>query len=389
MKSEELLELITEEDVIEIMNDLGCSYQKNETDYIIFDTICHGGNSKKLWFYKDSKIFSCFTCCGTMSIYDLVMNVKGICFKDAYNYIAKFKGVSTHDNKPKGIIKREKENTDLRFLRLHTKKIEKRKIKLPFYSERVLSVFDNYMPLSWNDEGISEQVAELFEIKIYFNQQKAIIPHRDIYGNLVGIRSRNFNYQQVEKGMKYMPIKIEGLTYKYPMNFNLYGLYQNKENIRRLKKVIIFESEKSVMLYSTIYGQENNISVATCGMTFSLYQRDLLLSLGVEEIIIAYDKQYELDKLDYFENNSKLNKDELIIYKKKKEEYNGYFKRLIKIAKTTMDYCNISVISCWDDRIDYKDSPIDKGKKIFEEFYKERFLITNINELEELLIYEI
>jgi hypothetical protein len=130
--------------------------------------------------------------------------------------------------------------------------------------------------------------------------------------------------------------------------------------------------EKSVLLYASIYGQENNIAVATCGMTFSLYQRDLLISLGITEIIIAYDMQYELDKIN------KQNK-------KKWEEYCGYFKRLIKIAKMTMDYCNVSVISCWDDRLNYKDSPIDNGKEIFEQLYKERFLITNIEELEELI----
>lgn len=372
MKSEELSQLITEDDIIQIMSDLGNEYIKNENDHIVFDTICHGGDSKKLWYYKDSGLFKCFTCCGAMSLYDLVMSVLGIQFKEAFQYVANFKGIDIHRAKPKGIIKREKENTDLKFLKLHKTKVDKKKITLPPYNETVLKVFDDYMPSTWCDEGINTDIAKHFEIKMYFNQNKAIIPHRDIEGNLVGIRSRNFNLWQIESGMKYMPIKIQGLTYKYPMNFNLYGIYQNKKNIKRFKKVIIFESEKSILLYASIYGQENNIAVATCGMTFSLYQRDLLISLGVTEIIIAYDMQYELDKID------KQNK-------KKWEEYCGYFKRLIKIAKTTMNYCNISIISCWDDRLNYKDSPLDKGKEIFEQLYKERFLITNIEELEELI----
>lgn len=372
MKSEELSELITEEDIIQIMSDLGSEYIKDEIDHIIFDSICHGSSSKKLWYYKESGLFRCYSSCGTMSLYDLIMSVQGIQFKEAFQYVANFKGISTYEAKPKGIIKREKENTDLRFLRLHRKKIEKRKITLPSYQESILNIFDDYMPSTWCEEGILPIVATCFEIKIYINQQKAIIPHRDINGQLVGIRSRNFNSWQVDNGMKYIPIKIQGLTYKYPMNFNLYGLYQNKENIKRLKKVIVFESEKSVLLYGSIYGQENNIAVATCGMTFSLFQRDLLIFLGITEIIVAYDMQYELDKID------KQNK-------KKWEEYCGYFKRLIKIAKITMDYCNISTISCWDNRINYKDSPIDKGKEIFEQLYKERFLISDIKELEELI----
>lgn len=369
---EELLDLITEEDIIQIMINLGSEYIKDEGEHIIFDSICHGSSSKKLWYYKNSGLLQCYSCCGSMSLYDLVMSVLGVPFKEAFQYVANFKGIDIYNSKPKGIIKRQKENTDLSFLRLHRKKVEKRKITLPTYSENVLKVFDDYMPSTWCNEGINTNIAEHFEIKMYFNQNKAIIPHRDINGNLVGIRSRNFNEWQIEGGMKYVPIKIQGLTYKYPMNFNLYGLYQNKETIKRFKKVIVFESEKSVLLYASIYGQENNIAVATCGMTFSLYQRDLLISLGITEIIIAYDMQYELDKID------KQNK-------KKWEEYCGYFKRLIKIAKITMDYCNVSVISCWDDRLNYKDSPIDNGKEVFEQLYKERFLITNIEELEELI----
>lgn len=370
---DELLEEITTDDIIDIMRDLGAdNYKPDNNGNYYFPTVCHGGDSYKLLYYSDSKFFSCLTCCGSMSLYDVVMGILNIPFKEAFKYVADFKGISTYEIKPKGIIKREKENTDLKFLRLHRKKVEKRNITLPSYQESILNMFDDYMPSTWCVEGISTIIATYFEIKVYINQRKAIIPHRDINGHLVGIRSRNFNSWEVDNGMKYIPIKIQGLTYKYPMNFNLYGLYQNKENIKRYKKVIVFESEKSVLLYGSIYGQENNIAVATCGMTFSLYQRDLLVSLGVTEIIVAYDMQYELDKID------KQNK-------KKWEEYCGYFKRLIKIAKMTMDYCNISAISCWDERINYKDSPIDQGKEIFEELYKERFLISDIKELEELI----
>jgi hypothetical protein len=247
VKSEELSQLITEEDIIQIMNNLGSEYIKDEGDHIVFDTICHGSNSKKLWYYKNSNLFQCYSCCGSMSLYDLVMSVQGVDFKEAFQYVAKFKGVDVHSSKPKGIVKKEKENTDLKFLRLHRKKIEKRNIMLPTYPENILNVFDDYMPSTWFDEGILPNIAEYFEIKIYFNQNKAIIPHRDINGKLVGIRSRNFNYWQIESGMKYMPIKIQGLTYKYPMNFNLYGIYQNKESIKKCKKVIVFESEHSLL----------------------------------------------------------------------------------------------------------------------------------------------
>jgi hypothetical protein len=193
----------------------------------------------------------------------------------------------------------------------------------------------------------------------------------------VGIRARSFSQVDIDSGRKYMPIIIQGLTYRYPMNFNLYGIYQNKENIKKYKKAIIFESEKSVMLYGSYYGQENNISVATCGMTFSIYQKDLLMSLGIEEIIICYDKQYQLEIIE----NENVDKSS-----KPWKEYEGFVKRLIKISEMFMEYCNISIVTCWDTRLDYKDAPIDKSKDVFEQLLKERYYINDTQELKELIM---
>lgn len=390
---DELLEMLTDEDIKEIISDLGGNYKTENDNEIIFSSICHHSDSYKLYYYKQSKIFHCFSNCGSLSLYDVILNALDLNndsdgFYEAFKYVCNFKGISLYGKKRKGIAKREKEDTDLIFLNLHKKNKIKKEIKrLPSYSETVLKLFDNYYPRQWYEEGISEDVAEFFEIKMYMSSNKTIIPHRDYFGNLVGIRNRNFFEKYNDKGMKYMPLTIEKLTYKYPMNYNLYGIYQNKENIRKFKKAIIFESEKSVLKYGTYYGQDNNIALATCGMTLSLYQIFLLLSLGVNEIIIAFDKQYDLEKLDYFEQNeSTLTSEQRIEYKKKKEEYNNYFKRIVKIYNTTEGYCNLSIISCWDDRIDYKDAPIDKGEDVYEELYQERYMVVDSQELKEMCI---
>ena len=213
---------------------------------------------------------------------------------------------------------------------------------------------------------------EQFDIKFYFSQFKAIIPHHDINGNLVGIRGRGFLNKDVENGMKYMPIKIQKLMYKYPTSFNLYGLFHNQSNIKEMKRVIVFESEKAVMLYGSMFGQNNNISVASVGMNMSLHQRDLLFDLGVEEVTIAFDKQY---KSNY-------------IYKKNTPEYREferYIRRLIKIVKMFLGYCKISLVLSWSDELGYKDAPIDCGKDTFETLYRERYLVSDISELEDLI----
>lgn len=377
MDREELLELITTEDVIQILKDLGSEeYKKDNKGNIYFLTVCHGGDSFKLYYFIDSKLFKCFTCCGSMSLYDVVMSAKNIEFKEAYKYICNFKNISVNNKMKIGLQKKEIENKDLDFLRIHLYKKEKQIIKLPYYNNYMLNMFDNYIPLSWYNEGISDEISEFFKIKFYINQNKAIIPHYDVHGNLVGIRGRSFLQKDLDNGRKYMPVTIQGLTYRYPMNFNLYGIFQNKDNIKKFKKAIIFEGEKSVLLFGSYYSQESNIALATCGMTLSLYQRDLLLSLGIEEIIIAYDKQYQLELI----NDEDIDKNS-----KPWKEYENYIKRLIKISEIFMDYCNISIIVCWDNTIQYKNAPIDQGKEVFEQLYKERHYIDDINELREMI----
>jgi len=376
---DELMELVTTEDVINILNDLGSGSpqkDKNNDNALLFSTVCHGGKSHKLYYYIDSKIFKCYTSCGSMSLFDLIMSTKNIIFQEAFAYLCKFKNVTNFSKQKKGLQKKEYENEDLKFLKLHLRKKEKQLIKLPSYNKYILNMFNDYMPMSWYKEGITDDITNIFQIKFYMNQFKCIIPHFDINGNLVGIRARNFLKHQVSSGKKYIPVTIENFTYRYPIAFNLYGIYQNQENIRKIKKTILFESEKSVMIYGSYFGQENNICLALCGMSFSLYQRDLLLSLGVEEVVICFDKQYQIELIDdeNIDRNSKAWK-----------EYENYVKGLIKISEMLIPYCNVSIIVCWNFRIGYKDSPIDFGKETFEELYKERYYIDDLEELREMI----
>ena len=46
------------------------------------------------------------------------------------------------------------------------------------------------------------------------------------------------------------------------------------------------------------------------------------------------------------------------------------------------------VIADFDDRLDYKDAPIDRGREIYEELFKERKLIYDESILEDMLIEE-
>ena len=73
MDYEEIIKGIKDEEIIKLMTQLGADRYDNEENYIIFPTICHNINSStssmKLYFYKDTKLFVCYTECGKMSIY--------------------------------------------------------------------------------------------------------------------------------------------------------------------------------------------------------------------------------------------------------------------------------------------------------------------------------
>ena len=118
-----------------------------------------------------------------------------------------------------------------------------------------------------------------------------------------------------------------------------------------MKKAIIFESEKSVMLYQSYFGIENNIAVACCGSNITAYQMDLLLNAGAQEVIIAFDRQFR-------EIGDK-----------------EFKKKLMTLYCKYHNYTNISFIFDKNMITGYKDSPVDCGPQIFLQLFKERIIL--------------
>ena len=374
MDRDSLLEKITTEDVIEIMQQLGTGYIKSKTNSdIYFQTICHCGNKHKLLYYPDSKMFMCLTECGSLSLYDVIMYSQGKSFSEAYAYLCKFKGINK-DRRTKGLVVKGESLEDLEFLERHLYRTSKTNIELPTYNSEVLEIFDNYYPSQWYEEGLSEEEMKFFNIKMYLSQMKAVICHKNLDGNIIGIRGRSFNNFDLENGRQYMPLSIQGLTYRHPTGLSLYGAYENYKNIKRIRRVVLFEGEKSVIKYGSYFGRMNNIALATLGTNISNYQRNMILSWNVDEVTIAYDKQYSFELIE--QNDSKAIK-----------EYNNYIKKIIKIYRLFANYCKVSLIFCTNDNdLEYKDAPIDQGKEMFEKLDRDRILIDDFEMLESEMI---
>lgn len=95
-----------------------------------------------------------------------------------------------------------------------------------------------------------------------------------------------------------MPLWHNEELYNCPKMMVVYGYYQNKAVIKKLKEVIVFEAEKSVLKYGSCFTQ--NKSVAVGGSSFSQYHSIILKDAGVTKIVLAFDNDYSEDGDKYY-----------------------------------------------------------------------------------------
>lgn len=340
---------LTTNQVLQIAQRLGINeWDDSKENYIIFPTYCHNElsteASMKLYYYKENKRFHCYTECGdTFNIFEFVRRVLSVnnykegkfTFGEVVDFclqacgITETEEIELKDNKYVSNIDRYKKRN--------------RVMELPIYDNGLINVFSKIYPQEWLDEHISKESMDKFNIRYSISQNKIIIPHYDIDGNLIGIRGRALNEYEIEHMGKYMPVKIEKELYSHPLSQALYGLHLSKADMAAKGTVILFEAEKSVLLYDTYF--EDNIAAAVCGSNFNKVQLDLLLkNVKPKEIIICFDKEYEVAGAP---------------------DGQKYFKKLWDLCKKYSLYCNISFVFDREKLLGLKDSPIDKGKEIF------------------------
>lgn len=148
------------------------------------------------------------------------------------------------------------------------------------------SVLDDYGKC-WNLRFWKDNILPSTQLEFglgYSNEDKRItIPWYNTNGEVLGVMGRLNTDEQTN--YKYLPL------IPFPKQFGLYGLYQNKENIRN-SRVMIFESEKSV-LQCHGYGYKN--CVALGGNSISTYQINELLKLNVSEFIFCFDEGLDVE----------------------------------------------------------------------------------------------
>lgn len=224
-----------------------------------------------------------------------------------------------------------------------------RQTSLPQYNEGALDAFVKYYPPEWLDEGITKAAMDKYDIRYSISQNKIIIPHRDAAGRLVGIRGRALNELEIENVGKYMPVKLEQTWYTHPLSMNLYGLYENKGNIKKARVCYVFEGEKSVLICDSF--SRPNCAVASCGSNFNIYQLHLLLSeCNPLEVVLCFDNEELPNKFDYF-------------------------MKLYNICLKYKNYVNFSFVYDRKHLLQLKEAPVDRGEDIFNKLIESRVRI--------------
>lgn len=184
----------------------------------------------------------------------------------------------------------------------------------------------------WEQEGISREALERFQVRYDGFSDRLVYPIRNLEGGIVNIGGRALDPQWKEKGMR---------KYTYFFSWNggmsiIYGLFENMESILQKKEVILFEGCKSVLLANT-WGITNTAAILTSHV--NPQQMKILAKLGCR-VVFALDKEVNV-----------------------REDRN------VNVLK---NYVNCEYL--WDrgDLLSAKDAPVDKGKEVFLELYKQR-----------------
>ena len=327
-----------------LLDKLEIPYQ-DKNDYLLLPTCCHHhldeDMSWKLYYYKNSHIFQCYTECGSQSIFTflknfyIAQNYDYDWYEDILQVILNCSNANFHRSNPN------------QYKSIHDNYApQKERRQLPSFPQGVLDVFIKYYPIEWLKDGISKAAMDKYNIRFSPTQNKIIIPHYDAGGRLVGIRGRALNTWEIENFGKYMPVQIENKWYSHPLSLNLYGLNFNKENIKQTGIAYLFEAEKSVLQFESF--NMLNCAIAVCGSKLNKYALDILIrECHPHEIVICFDQEEE-------------------------PKSSNYFNKLYALCQKYSAYANFSFIYDKQHLLNLKDSPSDHGEEVFKTLLEKR-----------------
>ena len=295
MRSSDLKEYIVEQECIDtILEDLGCGYITNHGSYFTCSNPDGDNKSAIVTYINDNITVVNYTRNiaknkTSTDIFDLVAYCKDCTFPEALKYVHNLLGLDFYEEKKEVCESLEL----LKMLKgMCTGTDDKDDYgQLKPISEDILSYYLPYGNKMFEDDGISLETQQDFEVMYDPQSNYVTIPIRDSVGTLCGVKGRYFgNPDELHPKYQYIEPCNKGRI--------LYGHWYNKDYIKSSKTIIVVESEKGCMQLADM-GYRNVVS--TGGKTISKYQVELITRTGCTPII-AFDKDVEEEELNSISN---------------------------------------------------------------------------------------
>lgn len=345
MNARELKEYIVNNEKIEfILESLGCNHIKFQSKYNTWSGTQPDGDNPEGVVIKNNYYLGYYSYSRNVHVEDerdiffFIGEVKSFkSFKEIMKYTHNLLGLKYCFDKS-SLSTEKKEDPLAIFKKAAAKRTYKQVIEFDPLNEDVLMDFVPMIHIDLFREGIIRKTIDKFKLGYSYRWKRTIFPMRYwADGSLMGFTGRTSveNYEEfgipkyfISPGMK--------------KEINLYGLYENKSEIKKARYVVVTESEKSVLKLDS---RNKPIGVALSGKTMSREQVRVLLGLDIDEIIICLDKDVPIEEVwDICEN----------FYHIRKVSY---------------------MIDRWGLLKD-KESPCDKNIKVFEFMFKYRTTYT-------------
>ncbi|MBU5462369.1 hypothetical protein [Lachnoclostridium sp. MSJ-17] len=280
-------------------------------------------------------------------IFALIQYNKKLKFYDAFRYLCKILGIEgkTKDELLKPTKDFDFDNYDNDDIEHEDEEIPRTEQKIDYQSELANDIkwyfgCVSMLHESWFREGILPLTRSKFDIRYSYKKNRIVFPIRHyLTGDIIAISGRTtVDYANDFDIPKYKT------TAHYSKSQNVFGLYENYDSIIRSGFATIFEAEKSVFKRDTVGKATGDYTgVAIQGHFMSNEQAKILCDLNLNEYIVAMDKDVIFEEVEYICSK-------LYAYGAKKVTY------------------------IWDsdNLLDEKDSPADRGYKIYQQLFDNR-----------------
>lgn len=248
----------------------------------------HEDKTPSLSFTPSKNSYYCFSCGKSGGMIGYLMDFEGMEFEDA---VAKAAALADVDL---GKMCQSKTMTLLKRLRVfNAAQSVKEKYIHDILPISELTKYQKCKVDEWLEEGIEQDVMDLFDIRIDTIGNRIVYPVYDIDGNLINIkgRTRYSNYKALKLPKYINYYKVGVMDYFQGLNITL--PYVQEEN-----EIIIFESIKSVM---KAYGWGYKNCASAEKHTLTPEQIDLLVKLKVN-VVLAYDSDVNYKKDEVKQN---------------------------------------------------------------------------------------